>query len=387
MPAWYVHMESARRTALRLRPGRYRATFPSMSLRRSGSVPSAIAGATISPSVPLGRTSSTCCPTTPMTRTAAKKGATIREIVGWVIGLWDSRRPVHHFVGKDVRSGLDEQLPVGEPAHRWAGHPDLGLILTELFLGADEGVRRACWHPRVTSSASSARDRRRRSRTTRSTGPTSSTIDARISSRSCSYQTARRALDRRHHRPGPLRRRDARGVRRWLDDALRDRRHRTPVHQREVRRPVPRALAASPPGRDCTSTRSTIPRTTPDRVRRDAVRARCTSGPPSVVAPMAPMPDATTGRPTTTSPASRRTRPATAQRTRRRARILDLDTGDLPDHLISAITGRDGHRPPRRSEDPRPGRELLGTTDANGVLDGRPNATRWARCGPSSTRT
>lgn len=93
MPAWYVHMESARRTALRLEAGQVPANFPIdvAEARQIGEIchrwRNYLAVGAIGPDLFY------MLPDYANDKNGDKKGATIREIIGWVIGLWDSLDP------------------------------------------------------------------------------------------------------------------------------------------------------------------------------------------------------------------------------------------------------------------------------------------------------
>jgi Zinc dependent phospholipase C len=93
MPAWYVHMESARRTALRLEAGQVPANFPIdvADAEQIGAIchrwRNYLAVGAIGPDLFY------MLPDYANDKNGDKKGATIREIVGWVIGLWDSLDP------------------------------------------------------------------------------------------------------------------------------------------------------------------------------------------------------------------------------------------------------------------------------------------------------
>lgn len=93
MPAWYVHMESARRTALRLEAGQVPANFPVdvAEARQIGEIchrwRNYLAVGAIGPDLFY------MLPDYANDKNGDKKGATIREIIGWVIGLWDSLDP------------------------------------------------------------------------------------------------------------------------------------------------------------------------------------------------------------------------------------------------------------------------------------------------------
>ena len=195
MPAWYVHMESARRTALRLENGTLPANFPIDATEAKGPRRDLPPLAQLPrPRRRSGPTCSTCCPTTRTTRTATRRARR-------------SARSSAGSSGSGTRSTRTSRCGKTRSARRPTNSAQLasqltgGLatqisdILNELSSAMTKAFEGLLAQPRATSSASSARGRRRRSRTTRSTGPTSSTTDARTSSRSCSIRTARRALD------------------------------------------------------------------------------------------------------------------------------------------------------------------------------------------------
>ena len=93
MPAWYVHMESARRTALRLESGQVPASFPVdvADAKQLGEIchrwRNYLALGAIGPDLFY------MLPDYANDKNGDKKGATIREVIGWIIGFWDSIDP------------------------------------------------------------------------------------------------------------------------------------------------------------------------------------------------------------------------------------------------------------------------------------------------------
>ncbi len=93
MPAWYVHMESARRTALSLENGTLPANFPidATEAKNLGEIchrwRNYLALGSIGPDLFY------MLPDYANDKNGDKKGATIREIIGWVIGFWDEIDP------------------------------------------------------------------------------------------------------------------------------------------------------------------------------------------------------------------------------------------------------------------------------------------------------
>ncbi|HLY84014.1 MAG TPA: zinc dependent phospholipase C family protein, partial [Acidimicrobiales bacterium] len=94
MPAWYVHMESARRTAMRLEAGDVPVNFPIdvAEAKHIGEIchrwRNYLAIGAIGPDLFY------MLPDYANDKNGDRKGATIREVLLWVIGLWDGLDPI-----------------------------------------------------------------------------------------------------------------------------------------------------------------------------------------------------------------------------------------------------------------------------------------------------
>ena len=232
MPGWYVHMEAAHDSASRLRNGSRAGGLPDQ--HRGGAADRRAlphAGATTSRSARSGPDLFYLLPDFKNTTGAGDPPG--RPVGARCLG--GRRRAVRQQVGEVDRPDLDEQRPARLAAHRRPVDPARpGARRADLrdHLGV-QGPARARW---ATGSASSPPASRRVRRRRVLLVATCSTTGAPTSSpSSCSS---------RPRTPSPPRRRDderqdaeaRHRVRGRLDVALRHRRHRPPVHQRQVRR-------------------------------------------------------------------------------------------------------------------------------------------------------
>ena len=179
MPAWYVHMESARETVNRLRDGDIPPGFPIGAPRPETSARSATPGATTSRSGRSGPTCSTCCPTSPTPRAdASARSSSGCSTCG------DGSTKSSSASGRSGSGRIDQRRPARDPADRWPVQP----VRRDPRRAERGGHRRlqgpGRQHGRLVRRADLGVPAGA-SRTRRSTGRTSSTTGARTSSRSC----------------------------------------------------------------------------------------------------------------------------------------------------------------------------------------------------------